>query len=90
MTRREHHTQSPEEEIANSISHGVGLVAALVAAPCLVAAAVDRGDILNIVGAGVFAAAIVLLYLASALYHALPTGKAATGPTGGAAPTPRG
>jgi hemolysin III len=68
--------QSRGEEIANSISHGVGLVAALAATPFLIAHAVRLGDAEFIVGARVFAATMVLLYLASTLYHALPRGKA--------------
>ena len=68
--------QSRGEEIANSISHGIGLVAALVATPFLVLHAVRRGDTGFIVGASVFAATVVLLYLASTVYHALPIGKA--------------
>lgn len=70
------HERSRGEEIANSISHGIGLVAALVATPFLIMHAVRRGDTGSIVGASVFAATMVLLYLASTLYHALPTGKA--------------
>jgi hemolysin III len=68
--------QSRGEEIANSISHGVGLVAALAAIPFLIAHAVRLGDAGFVVGARVFAATMVLLYLASTLYHALPQGKA--------------
>ena len=68
--------QSRGEEIANSISHGMGLVAALVATPFLVLQAVRRGDTGFIVGASVFAATMALLYLASTLYHALPIGQA--------------
>ncbi len=64
------------EEIANSVSHAVGLVAALAAAPFLVVHAVRRGGTGTIVGAGVFAATMVLLYLASTLYHALPRNRA--------------
>ena len=66
--------QSLGEEIANSISHGLALLAALVAAPFLVVSAVRHGDALNIVGACVFAATMVLLYAASMLYHAMPSG----------------
>jgi len=69
-------TQSFGEELANSISHGVGLAAALVSTPFLIAYAVRRGDVLVVVGVSVFAAAVVVLYLASTLYHALPHGKA--------------
>lgn len=68
--------QSSGEEIANSISHGIGLIAALVATPFLVMAAISRGDAGYIAGVSIFAAAMVLLYLGSTLYHALPAGKA--------------
>lgn len=68
--------QSRGEEIANSISHGTGLVAAVVAAPFLIADAARRGELGFLVGACVFAASMVLLYLASTIYHTLPMGKA--------------
>jgi hemolysin III len=68
--------QSRQEEIANSISHGVGLVAALMATPYLIMHAVQRGVTEFIIGASLFAASVVLLYLASTLYHAFPRGKA--------------
>jgi hemolysin III len=68
--------QSRDEEIANSISHGLALVAALVAAPLLVLHAMRQGDAGFVAGASVFAATVVLLYLASTLYHALPAGHA--------------
>lgn len=68
--------QSREEEIANSLSHGLGLIAALVAAPLLIRHAVRHGDAGFIVGASIFAATMVQLYLASTLYHALPAGRA--------------
>jgi hemolysin III len=70
------HMQSPGEEIANSVSHGVGLLAAVVATPLLVVSAVRHGGTARIAGAGVFAAAMVLLYLTSTLYHALPRNRA--------------
>lgn len=68
--------QSRGEEIANSVSHGVGLLAALAAAPVLVLSAVRHGGAARIAGASVFAAAMVLLYLTSTLYHALPRNRA--------------
>jgi len=69
-------TPSLGEEIANSVSHGVGLLAAVAAAPVLVLSAVRHGGAARIAGASVFAAAMVLLYLASTLYHALPRNRA--------------
>jgi hemolysin III len=68
--------QSRGEEIANSISHGIGLIAALGATPLLFMHAVRRGDTGFVIGASIFAATMVLLYLASSIYHALPPGKA--------------
>ena len=68
--------QSLGEEIANSISHGVGLLAALAAFPVLVAVAVGRGATAGIVGACVFATTAVLLYVTSTLFHALPESRA--------------
>lgn len=67
--------QSIGEEIANSVSHGVGFLAALAATPLLVLAAIPRGAA-SIVGVSVFAATMAALYLASTLYHALPQSRA--------------
>ncbi len=67
--------QTLGEEIANSVSHGLTLVAALVATPILLMA-VSPQSAANIVGAAVFAATMVLLYFTSTLYHALPQGRA--------------
>jgi hemolysin III len=69
-------TQTLGEEIANSVSHGIGLLAAVAAAPVLVLSAVQHDDAVRIVGASVFAATMVLLYLTSTLYHALPRNRA--------------
>jgi hemolysin III len=69
-------TQSPGEEIANSVSHGVAFLAAVAAAPVLVLSAARHDAPSRIAGASVFAAAMVLLYLTSTLYHALPRNRA--------------
>jgi hemolysin III len=67
--------QSPGEEIANSVSHGVGCVAALIALPTLIVAAMPRGGV-AVAGATIFGASAFVLYLASTLYHALPANRA--------------
>jgi len=72
----EERPQSLGEEIANSVSHGVGLVAAIAAAIALVLSAAQQGGLARIAGASVFAATMVLLYLTSTLYHALPRNRA--------------
>jgi hypothetical protein len=43
-------TQSPEEELANTISHGIGLVAALIATPVLLLAALDAREVASVGG----------------------------------------
>lgn len=68
--------QSLGEEIANSVSHGAGFIAALAAAPLLIMIAAQRGDTAAVVGASVFVSAMLLLYLVSMLYHALPRNRA--------------
>ena len=67
--------QSLGEEIANSVSHGLALLAAIGAVPFLMAAARDLSTASR-VGAVVFAVTMVLLYFTSMLYHALPNGRA--------------
>ncbi|NND72641.1 MAG: hemolysin III family protein [Rhodothermales bacterium] len=66
--------QSISEEIANSISHGAGLVLAIIAAPFLISTAISHG-LMPAVGAGVFIGSAILLYLSSLVYHALPRTK---------------
>jgi hemolysin III len=64
-------TLSRAEEIANSISHGLGLILALIALPVLVLSAIEIGSPRFTVGVAVFGATMVLLYLASTLYHSV-------------------
>jgi len=59
------------EEVANGISHGLALVIALVALPVLLTSAMRAGSTHFTVGAAVFGLTIVILYLASTLYHSL-------------------
>lgn len=61
--------QTAAEELANSLSHGVGLLAALFAAPVLIVAAARTGSAAYVTGVSVFVATVVLLYLSSTLYH---------------------
>ena len=70
--RRDERPQSLGEEIANSVSHGFALIAALIALPFLVVVAHGRGDAAGIVGASVFATTMVLLYFTSTVFHAVP------------------
>ncbi len=63
--------QSHSEEVANSISHAIGLLAAIAGTPLLIVHALQHDDTGYLVGCSIFAATMILLYLASTLYHAL-------------------
>lgn len=67
--------QTIEEEIANSITHGFGFLAAAIVTPFLIIEALPRGTA-AITGASIFGGAMMLLYLASTLYHSVPQGRA--------------
>jgi len=68
--------QSFEEEIANGISHGIALVACLIATPFLLKSASRLGDAWRVVGAAIFAGAMIFMYLSSTVYHVLPANRA--------------
>src|SRR5260370_15183064 len=69
-------TNSSGEELANTISHCVGLIAAVIAAPVLLFAAWRSGTAGFFAGTIVFAVTMFALYLVSMLYHAWPQTRA--------------
>ena len=69
------HVQSTREEIANSVSHGIGLLSVVAAGPVLISDAAQKGGAMGVVGASVFTSTVGLLYLVSTLYHAFPLGQ---------------
>ena len=64
---------SPAEELAHSISHGVGIVLAIAGLAVLVTQASLHGGALDVTSAVVFGTTLILLYSASTLYHAIPS-----------------
>ena len=64
------HESFGPEETANTVSHGLGLVAAIAVTPPLILVAIARGSAADIVGSSVFGASLILAYLASTLFHA--------------------
>ena len=62
---------SRQEEKANAITHGLGLLLSLVGTPFLVATAHARGDALAIAAAVVYGCTLIALYTTSTLYHAV-------------------
>ena len=66
------HKYSLGEEIANSITHGIGAALSVAALVLMVVFAAYSADPWRIVGVSVFGATLIILYLASTLYHAFP------------------
>lgn len=66
--------QSPGEEIANSISHGLGAIGGIIIIPFLIINAIPYGAF-AIVGSSLFGASIIIMYLSSTLYHAFPVSR---------------
>lgn len=61
--------QSLGEEIANSITHGIGAGLSIAALVILVVMASRRGDAWRIASFSIYGATLSLLYLSSTLYH---------------------
>ena len=68
-------TQTRHEEAANALSHGVGFLLAVASLPVLESFAARQGSRGALLGVSVFSLTMMLLYFASAVYHALPRGR---------------
>ena len=66
-----------KEEIWNSITHGLGALLAIPGIVLLVIKAVHEGSTLALISYIVFGVSILLMFLASTLYHAIPKYKTA-------------
>ena len=64
------------EEIAHSITHGVGALASVAALAILVAVAALRGDAWHVVACSIYGASLFMLFTASTLYHSIPLPRA--------------
>lgn len=61
---------SDREEVLNVITHGTGLIFSIVALVVLVVNASLYGTVWHIVSFSIYGASLVVLYLASTLFHA--------------------
>ena len=64
--------QSLGEELVNAVSHGVGALLAIAGLCVLIWKSVTLGTPLHVVSVVIFGVSMVLLYLVSCLYHAIP------------------
>lgn len=66
---------SPGEEIANSVTHGIGTVLSVVGMAILIHRAISHGTVLHVVSFAIYGTALILVHFASTLYHALPRSR---------------
>ena len=62
---------SPQQEIWNSITHGLGALLSIAALVILIVTAVRNGNAWHVVSFTIFGSTLVILYMASTIYHAL-------------------
>lgn len=70
------HVFSKGEEIANSVTHGVGAVMSIVALVVLMISASIDHNVWYAISVALFGSSMFIVYLSSTLVHALPKGKA--------------
>ncbi|MEG0129743.1 PAQR family membrane homeostasis protein TrhA, partial [Clostridium sp.] len=63
-------------EIANAITHGIGVVLSIAALVLLILCGVKYGDVWYIVSSIIYGVTLIVLYLGSTLYHSIPSIKA--------------
>ena len=66
---------SPSEELAHSLTHGLGLLLGIAALVLMVVFAAKRGSAIHVIACTVYGVTLVVLYASSTLYHALPAGR---------------
>lgn len=69
------HVYTRKEEVANAITHGIGVVLSIAALVLLVVYATIYGNAWHIVSFSIFGTTMLLLYTSSTLVHAFPEGK---------------
>ena len=71
-----HKSCSLGEEIANSITHGLGAALSVAGLTVLVLLASLYGDVWQVVAFSIYGSTLIVLYLASTLYHSLQNPRA--------------
>ena len=74
-TSKAKHGHSPSEEIANSITHGLGILLSITGLFVLLKYNNPIGDIWRTIGFSIYGTSLILLYLSSTLYHSVRDNK---------------
>lgn len=65
-----------KEELANSITHGLGVLFGIVSLIVLLVSSIKKGSTVSIVAFTIYGSCLILMYLSSTLYHSIPHEKA--------------
>lgn len=65
-----------KEELANSITHGLGVLFGIVSLIVLLFISIKKQSVVSIVAFSIYGACLILMYLSSTLYHSIPHEKA--------------
>ena len=60
-----------KEELANSLTHGLGVILGIIGVPVLISYAINHDNVLHLWGVSIFSASLLMLYLFSTLYHSI-------------------
>lgn len=69
------HTYTKKEEIANAITHGIGVLLSIIALVFLIRYSVDKGTVWHVVSFTIYGITMLVLYVSSTLLHSFPEGK---------------
>lgn len=76
MNKQLVNNQSLGEEIFNSVTHGIGAILSVIGCVALIVFANIYGGAKDIVGAALYGASLIIMYLNSTMYHSLAHNKA--------------
>lgn len=65
-----------KEEIANGITHGLGVLFGIASLIVLLVLSISKGDNISIVAFSIYGTCLTLMYLSSTLYHSIPNERA--------------
>ncbi|MGI9553393.1 MAG: PAQR family membrane homeostasis protein TrhA [Thermodesulfobacteriota bacterium] len=68
--------QTNGEELANCITHGLFLIAAVIFTPIIIAKSLKTENSMIILTTAIFVASVIIVYLISTVYHAMPRNSA--------------
>ncbi|APD06244.1 hemolysin-3 like protein [Flavobacteriaceae bacterium UJ101] len=66
---------SKKEEIANAITHGIGIILSIIGLVYMLVYSIQNGDISHITGSIIFGSTLIIMYTCSTLYHTFQTEK---------------